>query len=143
MRRILFGSVCLLALSGILAAQSSVPLVADISFPFFVGDHQFPAGEYRFLREGVSGLVLVVPKELGCSPAFIMALSADAVVKPKGNFVVFTKYANDKYFLRQIVHAGEITASQTYKSRTERESVTSTLKASNYPERVVILARVR
>jgi hypothetical protein len=143
MKSILSCFVFLLALACTLTAQSSVPLIADVPFPFFVGNQQMPAGEYRFaLRPDVGRTALAVRDENGAQ-VFVLSFAADAKKKGEENWVVFTKYANNRHFLRQIVHAGDITASETLKSRTERQSVTSTLHAGNYPTKVVIVARVR
>lgn len=139
MKKILLGSVCLLALASTLAAQSSAsaPLRAEIPSPFFVGDKLLPAGNYLFTLWGTA--VAVVSDEPKGESAFVLKLPALARVNGKKDCVVFNKYADGRMFLTQIIHTGAI-ASETIKGKRERESVTTTLRSSNHPTTVTIVA---
>jgi hypothetical protein len=141
MKSIVSCFVFLLASAGALTAQSSAPLIADIPFPFFVGNQQMPAGEYRLVPEDK---VLMVESERPTrEQALILIFPALAKVEGKRSFVVFNEYGEGRIFLKQIVRSEVAIASQTVKSTKERESVASTLHTSSYPTKVVILARAR
>ena len=56
---------------------------------------------------------------------------------------MFNKYVDGRIFLTQIIHSGSAVASETIKDKKERESVVSSLRASNYPTTVTIVAMRR
>jgi len=140
MKRILLSLLCLLALTGVLAARNSAPLAAEIPFPFFVGDERMQAGDYSFVFDQNNYMVLIRAQEPRRG-VFVSSFPAAAPENGERSLVVFTKYGDGRYFLRQVVHAGDPTACETSKSKTERESVTSSLHAGNRPAEVVIVAK--
>lgn len=138
----MIGFLCALALAGVLIAESSVPLVAHMPFAFYVGEQWMRAGEYSVQREAGRSLVWVSPSEPGARAVYF-AFGADAKVKEsRQNLLVFNKYG-ERYFLSQIIHAGDNVASELTRSAREREIVTSTLVSGIRPTRVVIVAHVR
>jgi hypothetical protein len=142
MKRIL-GFLCALALAGILPAQSSWPLVADVPFAFHVGDQAMPAGEYRVQRVAGQGMVWVIPSEPAPRAMSYSYGTSPRVKASEHNLLVFNKYGEGRYFLSQIIHAGDNVASELPKSVRERELVTSALISGIRPTRVVIAAKIR
>jgi hypothetical protein len=143
MKSILSCFVFLLASAGTLAAQSNLPLMAQVPFPFFAGNTPMPAGEYRFAFLEADRSVIVVKPTERTKGAFVGSIRADAKGQVGADSLLFYRYPDNRHFLRQIVHGRVAIANETLKSRTERESVTTTLHASNYPTNVVIVARAR
>ena len=129
-----------LGLVGLLNAQSSETLKAEIPFAFHVSNHEMLAGKY-LVKALAPQYIRVVSAEAKDS-AFVPRFAAIAVKAPGRARLVFNKYPNGRYFLSQIWHEGLTTGSEVFKSKLEREMVTSTLQAGMRPVRVVVLAYI-
>lgn len=123
-------------------AQTSLPLVADIPFAFYVGDAQMSAGEYRVEKLSGHWMIKVVSVD-GSEAAMRLVFGSDAKETPKTHALIFRKYGEDRYFLGEIRHEGERVGTEVPRSKKEREAVTSTLVSSTRPTTVMILARAR
>lgn len=140
-KTILFVGILILGMAGLLNAQSSMDLSAEIPFAFNAGEHEMLAGEYTVSAN--SDQCLMIRNAVGDESAFLLRFRVSAAESGKTARLVFNKYPNGKYFLSQVWHEGDLTGSEAMKTKLEREMVTSTLKAGLRPMRVIIVAHIR
>ena len=142
-RLLIITSVFLLAAAAIAIAASSAPVQVNIPFAFYAGDRLLPAGEYETypaatMTVGIRGL------DSPFEGAFLPSAHNIIVKEAKEDaYLVFDKYGEDLYFLRQIWHPMDPTGLETLKSRKESELVSSKVISGMRPARVIVLARIR
>ncbi len=116
-------TLVLAAIIGVLAAAGAsaadaVAVQATVPFDFVVADRAVPAGEYRFVKGQVPGIVLIYSPNL--KDAIIVPCVNEPADNPNQSHIYFTRYGSAR-FLQSIrvgsVHFGATVA----KSRAEKE----------------------
>lgn len=131
-------------LAGLAYGQITIPLTANVPFPFYVGDKAFPSDRYSLSFPGY-GLAAVETSD-GKEKVFATFNGGATLENGKAADtcqLVFTRYPNGRTFLRQIWHAGAVAGKELPKTRFERESVTSTFRAGLRPVNVTVIAYMR
>ena len=100
-------------------AQASSPLLANIPFPFVVGDKTLPEGEYRLERMpfGRPEVLLIRDKD-GHALTVVMTMAVLAKDWQAESKLIFNRYGNH-YFLSQIWTQGDNSGRELFKSQRE------------------------
>jgi hypothetical protein len=123
------------------SAQIPNALKGEIPFAFYVGDKQMPAGTYTLTM--VNPAVVVV-RTLDWKDGVMVLTHPSSAQKPEeGAKLLFTKYSEDRIFLKEILPSGGLIGVGIPKSRRERETVTSTVVSGVKPSTLTILASLR
>ena len=93
---------------GLLSLLSVMPLAAQIdnsvdftaSFPFNVGDHQLPAGNYKVLQPDMDIDMLQIRSVDGMHSAFVGFIPMQSVQPHRQTAVTFEKYGDTDYLDR-------------------------------------------
>ncbi len=117
-------SILLLVLAGLMAGTASAQLARhlftiDVPFPFVVGTTTLPAGQYEVSGNGSHDLIWIKTWD-GKSVALTLAIPTVSGKPAESSALVFNRYGND-YFLAKVLEAGDSTATQSIKSKRERE----------------------
>ena len=121
----------IIALPGLLSAQSRMVIKADVPFEFVVNGKVMPAGECTIKVAGDGQTILAI--ESGNERLFALPNSAESLQPSADTTLVFHKYG-DRYFLASINRAGEQRGYELPASAVEKE-----LRAQNSVERDVTL----
>ncbi len=95
-------AVCVLALSaGLVFAQIAPRVVANVPFPFYVGNTMLPAGHYEVYPSNDSAMDLVVRNVDTGKSVFMPVETRDLATLTSKSQLVFKK-VNDKTYLTEI-----------------------------------------
>ncbi len=97
-------------------AQGVSAVKCHVSFTFYAGDREMPAGDYTFEQQAQG--VLIVRGEAGKAAAMVMARDYELSSAATTSSVVFKRYA-DHYFLAQVVRQGQQTGTEIQPTRTQ------------------------
>jgi len=127
--------VILVALSGLMAAQSlsSSTVKANVPFDFMVNNKIIPAGQCVVSSAGMTGVALVI-RNAEARESAMSASSRDDSGKASASTVLVFKHYGDQYFLSGIRLEGSNVAYSLPESRAEAE-----LRAQNVPASQTIL----
>lgn len=121
----------IIALPGLLSAQSRMVIKANVPFQFVVNGKTIPAGECTIKDTGDGPTILAI--ESGNEHLFALPNSAESLQPSTDTILVFHKYG-DRYFLASINRAGMKRGYELPASAVEKE-----LRAQNTVERDVTL----
>jgi hypothetical protein len=121
----------IIALPGLLSAQSRMVIKADVPFQFVVNGKTMPAGPCTIKVGGEGQTILAI--DSGEKHVFVLPNAAESLHPSAGTSLVFHQYG-DRYFLASINRAGEQRGYELPASRVEEE-----LRAQNNVERDVTL----
>ena len=134
MKRTMFVILAALSLvSTSLMGQSQSAMRMKIPFSFVAGEQAFPAGEYT-VRTGVLPDSVWIRSEDASQNLVLLSHAAQARQTAGESWLRFHRYGN-RYFLSQILIAGDGTGQELPLSRAEREHIAS----RNNPGTVVTL----
>ena len=107
-RSIVVGALGLAGLSGTAYAEFSDVLEVKVPFPFVVGNHTLPAGQYSIEREDDMGGVLVIRGEHGTTGSAVLNTIPASGREPAGEHpaIEFKRMENNEYRL-QTIWAGD------------------------------------
>lgn len=112
-------TVTLFVISVGLAQAPSIPLRANIPFPFYTGETLLPAGEYE-VRAVANNVMRIFGSEKHASAMF-RTIGVNRAHQEYANAkLVFNKYG-DQYLLSEMWWTGELTGRQLMPSNVERE----------------------
>ena|ERR1017187_609364 len=121
----------IIALPGLLSAQSRMVIKADVPFEFVVNGKTMPAGECTIKVAGDGQTILAI--ESGNTHLFVLPNSTESWKASAETSLMFHQYG-DRYFLASINRAGEQRGYELPAGGLEKE-----LRAQNSVERDVTL----
>ncbi len=112
-----FAVVSALALGFAATARAQSNAVkCHVSFAFYAGDREMPAGDYTVEQQSEGSLL--VTNISGKAIAMVMSRTHELSSVPAESTLVFNRYG-DHYYLAQVVRQGQQTASDVQPSRAQ------------------------
>ena len=118
---VMFAALSLVSTS--LMAASAFSMRMKIPFSFVAGDKVFPAGEYT-VKTGIMPNSVWIRSEDASKNLVLLSYPTVAQQSEGESWLRFNRYG-DRYFLSQILIAGDGAGQQLPRSRAEREQIAS------------------
>jgi hypothetical protein len=103
-RSLVIGAVCLAGVGGTAYAEFTDVLEVKVPFPFIVGNHTLPAGQYSIEREDDMGGALVIRGEHGTAGSAVLNTIPASGREAGGEHpaIEFKRMENNEYRLQTI-----------------------------------------